>query len=103
MEKLIGETLQIAKEKFSAFGFTDPQINKLLESGRNDLEKEITKLTILIENRDPDIKQINQSLHALKGLLYNMGNTVAGDIMNDLKNDTDTPERISKILQVIKS
>jgi len=101
MDKLINETLQIAQEKFAAFGFKKEQIEQLLVSGRRDLEKEIKKLDELIKEESMDIEQINQSLHALKGLLYNMGNTEAGDVMIDLKNNTDTKFDISKIQKVI--
>jgi len=102
MERLISETLKIAQEKFKAFGFKEEQIGQLLDSGRRDLEKEITKLSQLITSEHIDIEQINNSLHALKGLLYNMGNTDAGDIMIDLKNNIDSQESISKIKTLIE-
>jgi hypothetical protein len=101
MERLINETLQIARERFAAFGFKEEQIQKLLESGKQDLEKEIRKLNSLIEEENLDINLLNQTLHALKGLLYNMGNTKAGDIMTDLKNETGDKECIAKIKREI--
>jgi hypothetical protein len=101
MEKLISETLQIARERFAAFGFKETQIEQLLESGRQDLEEEISKLSQLIMAEEHDLQEINQSLHAIKGLLYNMGNMDAGDIMVDLRNTIENEESISKIKTLI--
>jgi hypothetical protein len=102
MERLIDETMQIAQKKFAAFGFKEEQIKKLLDSGRRDLEKEIGKLKSLIEEENVSIDQLNQSLHALKGLLYNMGNTDAGDIMMDIQTDSSIPDHIEKIKKVLE-
>jgi hypothetical protein len=101
MERLIDETMQIAQKKFAAFGFKEEQIKKLLDSGRRDLEKEIGKLKSLIEEENVSIDQLNQSLHALKGLLYNMGNTAAGDVMADIRSDTDIVVLAEKIKEIL--
>jgi hypothetical protein len=101
MEKLISETMQIARERFMAFGFKETQIEQLLESGKRDLEKEISKLSQLIGEDELNFQEINQSLHAIKGLLYNMGNMDAGDIMVDLRNNIENKESISKIKTLI--
>ena len=97
MEHVIEETLGIAKEKFSAFGFKEEQIEQLLASGKRDLLGELEKLKSLLAAEPYDIEQINKSLHALKGLFFNMGNTKAGDIMTDLRKGSDPDESIDKI------
>ena len=101
MEALISETLQIARERFKAFGFKERQIEQLLESGKRDLEKEIALLSRLIEDKEYDIQRVNQSLHAIKGLLYNMGNTAAGDLMVNLKSSIKNQESIDRIKTLI--
>lgn len=97
MEHVIKETLRIAKEKFSAFGFKEEQIEQLLASGKRDLLSELEKLKSLLSAEPYDIEQINKSLHALKGLFFNMGNTEAGDIMSDLRKGSEPDESIDKI------
>jgi len=101
MEKLITETMSIASEKFKNFGFKEEQIDQLLASGKRDLEEEGKKLKVLLNEDTPDIEKINQSLHALKGLLYNLGNTKAGDMMTDLRNDPDIADHIEKIKEIL--
>jgi hypothetical protein len=103
MGRFIEESLNIAAEKFKKFGFSDIQIEQLLASGKRDLEGEVAKLEILLEDETPDIEKINKILHALKGLLYNMGNTEAGDKMADLKEGTGRPEQIEMIRNILKN
>lgn len=97
MEKVIEETLMIAKEKFSKFGFKEEQIEQLLASGKKDMLSELEKLKALLATEPYDIEEINKSLHALKGLFFNMGNTEAGDIMADLRKESNIAESIGKI------
>jgi hypothetical protein len=95
------ESLQIATEKFKSFGFNDAQIEQLLTSATQDIKREIEKLYPLLESDTADIQKINQSLHALKGLLYNMGNTEAGDKMAALVNDDTLGEQIADIKKIL--
>ncbi len=97
MEELINETLRIASEKFLTFGFKEEQIEQLLASGKRDLGKELEKLKALVEEEPADIEKINKTLHALKGLFYNMGNTDAGDRMSDLRNEDEAEKEIETI------
>jgi hypothetical protein len=101
MGSFIEKSLEIADEKFKSFGFSDTQREQLLASGRRDLEKEISRLEELLASNEPDIASINQTLHALKGLLYNMGNTEAGDIMAELKDDAGRPDQLKKIREIL--
>jgi len=102
MEKVIEETLKIAKEKFLKFGFKEEQIEQLLASGKRDLLSELEKLKALLATEPYDIEAINKSLHALKGLFFNMGNTEAGDIMADLRKEDNMAENIKKIKAFFK-
>jgi hypothetical protein len=101
MSQVIEESLQIAAEKFKAFGFNEAQIEQLLASAKADLDKEIERLRPLLQSDTPDIEKINQVLHALKGLFYNMGNTKAGDIMADLKNGSEEAGQIDAIKKTL--
>jgi len=101
MAGLIEESLTIAAGKFQNFGFNEAQIEKLLLTGKRDLEQEVEKLKILLSEPVPDIAKINNALHALKGLLYNLGNMDAGDIMAELENDLDSATRIEEIKKVL--
>ena len=101
MSGLVEKSLDIAEEKFKNFGFSDVHITQLLSSAKRDLEGEIVKLEEALNSQEPDIEKINHMLHALKGLLYNMGNIEAGDTMTELKNDSTVSEKIEKIRRTL--
>ncbi len=97
MEKLINDTAEIARKHFQAFGFEDEQITALLAAGKRDLTKELSKLQALLESEQIDIDALNLSLHALKGLFLNMGNSMVAEKLNELRQEGSTAERITEI------
>jgi len=102
MIEIIETTLQLAKEKFGKFGFKEDQINQLISSGRKDLEQEISNLKEILNSNDIDMKVLNDSLHALKGLLLNMGNSTIADKLIELKNSDNTQLKIEQIKSIFK-
>ena len=101
MSRLIKETLKIAKKRFEAFGFSPSQIERLLSSAEEDLGKVVAELQQLIDDQSSSTKQLELTLHALKGILYNMGNIEAGDLMVELKNLQDKERVRQKIKEVL--
>lgn len=89
MEQLINETVEMARQHFKGFGFEDEQIEPLLAAGERDLRKELDKLRQLLEQDTADIDSVNLSLHGLKGLLLNMGNTTVADKLVELRQEKD--------------
>jgi len=102
MIDIIETTLELAKEKFEKFGFKEEQINHLISSGRKDLEQEMSKLKEILSQTDIDTTTLNNSLHALKGLLLNMGNSKIADKLIELKNSDDTQLKIEQIKSIFK-
>jgi len=101
MEKLLAETLEIARKNFKKFGFEDEQIVLLLTSGKNDLTKELNKLQKLLENDPIDIATVNLSLHALKGLFSTMGNSIVADQLNELHQEANHVSIVSEIKSLL--
>lgn len=89
MEQLINETVETARQHFKGFGFEDEQIEPLLAAGERDLRKELDKLRQLLEQDTVNIESVNLSLHGLKGLLLNMGNTTVADKLVELRQEKD--------------
>jgi len=101
MDKVINETVEIARKNFKEFGFEDEQIAQLIESGKRDLTKELTKLQKLLETEVIEIDTINLSLHALKGLFLTMGNVTVGDKLTELHNESEDTRIISEIKSLL--
>lgn len=101
MDDLISETMEISRNYFKGFAFEDDQIASLLESGKRDLTKELTKLQKLFESELIDIEAVNLSLHALKGLFLTMGNNFMGERMNELRQENENEHVITEIKKLL--
>ena len=103
MRTLIDKTLHIAKERFTSFGFNETQIDALLASAQEDLGEVLAQLQNLLEDETASAKQLGQTLHALKGLFYNMGNTEAGDLMVELESEQNKEVIKTKIEALMRA
>jgi len=102
MSDLIEQTMEMAFNKFKKFGFKDEQISQLIESGRKDLEHEIKKLVDILNAQNLNFEALNGSLHALKGLLLNMGNDTVANKLIELRNGEDSDTKITEIKNIFK-
>lgn len=97
MQRLIDETIAIASKNFQGFGFDEEQIDSLLEAGKRDLAKELKVLQTLLEKEPVELDTLNLSLHALKGLLLNMGNTAIAEMFTELRQGKMDDKALSEI------
>ena len=102
MDKLINETIEIARKHFQGFGFSDEQTVPLLEAGKRDLTKELNKLQKLLDSEVIEVDEINLSFHALKGLLLNMGNSAIADKLVELRQENVNADIIAEIKSLIE-
>jgi len=68
IEKILDYYTKIAKDFFLYMGFGEDEIRVIIDSFQRDLSKELDKLQS--SSNDSDIRD---TLHALKGLLRNIG------------------------------
>ncbi|WP_416768365.1 hypothetical protein ACM66T_08755 [Sulfurimonas sp. ST-25] len=101
MEQLITETLGYARDHFTAFGLETAQVDALLVAGERDLRKELLQLKALAEAVPMDNDKVAQSLHALKGLLMNMGNNSAGQVFAELETAFKATREVAGILALL--
>ena len=101
MKKIISQTEVIAFDYLKAFGFADEQINTLIGQGKRDLHKELTRLQTLIHAETIFYKDINNVLHALKGLLFQLGNHEVADQLNEIKSHLDAEVSLKEIVLLL--
>jgi len=101
MNKIISETEMIARDYFKDFGFTDEQINTLIVQGKKDLHKELTKLEILLSEDVPPLEEINNVLHALKGLIFQLGNYKVAEELNEIRSHHDRETVLQEISELL--
>lgn len=101
MEEFIIASLENARKYFGRLGFNETQIETLLASAERDLRKELGRLKEILIASTPDAEGLNNSLHAIKGLLLNMGNTEAAKLFTELRADLQSSEGIEKIKKLL--
>ncbi len=90
MKNIINKTEIIAHEYLKGFGFSEDQISSLVIQGKKDLHKELTKLeTMLVDIDTVTLDELNNVLHALKGLLFQMGNHDLAKKFNEIRSNDE--------------
>ena len=100
-DDFIRESMEQARGYFRGLGFNDDQIGTLLSSGEKDLGRELEKIGLLIAESPLDTEKLNSSLHAVKGLLLNMGCHDAAGLFNGLRENVASEANIDGIKELI--
>ena len=101
MKKIIRETEAMVYEHLKAFGFQKEQITPLVEQGKKDLQVNLAKLKILLQENTILINEINNVLHALKGLLFNLGNHELAKKLDETKSHLESEVNLKEISQLL--
>ncbi len=101
MEKIISETEVLAVESLRAFGFTDDQVNPLVTQGKKDLRMALTKLQLLLKTDTIDYDEISNVLHALKGLLFQLGNHDVADKLTESRSQLKNENTLKEIVLLL--
>lgn len=101
MKNIISETEVMAYEYLKAFGFGDDQIVPLITIGVKDLDKELKKLQNLVNADEVVAEDVNNVLHALKGLLFQLGNHPLAEKVNETRSDSISEVQLEEIRQLL--
>lgn len=85
MDNIIEKILSDAKSNFENFGFEEDDITYLLNKARDDLEKQFSDLKQILEKPSIDIDKLDKSLHALKGLIMQLGSIELANKINSYR------------------
>ena len=101
MKNIINQTENIAYVYLKNFGFTEEQISVLITQGKKDLHKELEKLESLLSGDIGSLKDINNVLHALKGLLFQLGNHEVAEQLNEIRENHNSKLRFNEISKLL--
>ncbi|MEA2029814.1 MAG: hypothetical protein U9N49_12695 [Campylobacterota bacterium] len=101
MYKIIEETQKITDAYLRGFGFDEESIATLVAKSKVDLEKQLSQLEILLNTKPQDMDAINDTLHALKGLLFQVGSHQVGEKVNEIRSDINSDEALNKIKELL--
>lgn len=101
MYKIIDDTEAIAYKHLQAFGFSEEQVTPLVNQAKKDMENELTKLKTLLDEDTVSIETLNNVLHALKGLMFQVGNHSVAEQINEVRSHLDSEKAIKEIRDLL--
>jgi len=97
MKNIIHETEHLAYVYLKGFGFADEQIIPLVELGKKNLSEALEKLKKLLNEEGYSLKDLDNILHAIKGLLLQLGNTQLAQELNAIRLELNNPKTVTSI------
>ncbi|GEM_PF-1160263 len=103
MQRIILQTERIAREYLIGLGFGEEQIDPLIDQAKKDLYRELARMDRIRRSKAPDIAELDRALHAIKGLLFNLGNHELAEKLEGVRAETDAPQKmLSDLDRVLK-
>jgi len=102
MKQIIERTVQVAYDYLKAFGFEEDKVEVTVQKGISELENAFDRLQELVSKKDFDIEELDNILHSIKGILFQLGNGTDGAVVDSLRDEIDHSNAIEKIAQFIK-
>ncbi len=99
---IIEKTERIGMEYLTGLGFPEDQVKPLLEQARKDLETEFTRLEELRTAPDPNAEKLDKALHAIKGLLFNLGNHELAERLEAIRHEQDVDRMLRDLDTVLR-
>jgi len=101
MKKLLDDVEKIAYESLSAFGFEEEDVLKLVKQAKKDLIINLDKLKVQLNSNPIDKNELSSVLHAIKGLLYQMGDHSRAEQIDEIREDIDSNESVRDIEKLL--
>jgi len=100
--KNIIDQIEITTTKYlSDVGFEMEQIESLITKGKRDLTKVLQNLKNTLDETPMSIDDLDHSLHALKGLLFQLGNNELAEKVNDARSYSGDKTVISELKKLL--
>ena len=92
MQKLLEETKEKAYLFLREFGFEEDELDPIVKKGLKELQETLTDLSKLLKRTTIAHKDMDDVLHGLKGLLFQLGNHEAANKAEKLRYTEDMNE-----------
>ena len=102
MDNIIEKILSDAKSNFENFGFEEDDITYLLNKARDDLEKQFSDLKQILEKPSIDIDKLDKSLHALKGLIMQLGSIELANKINSYRELLESNQDLEDLKNTLR-
>jgi hypothetical protein len=81
-------------EYLTGLGFPEDQVIPLIEQAKKDLRTELARMDKIRRSPEPDIEALDRALHAIKGLLFNLGNNDLAEKLEGIRTEKDHPRQM---------
>jgi hypothetical protein len=102
LNTIIERTETIAVAYLTGLGFGEEQVAPLMTQARKDLETEFARLDALRHAPDPDPEGLDRSLHAIKGLLFNLGNHALAERLEAIRREGEVSQMLAELDTVLR-
>jgi hypothetical protein len=100
MKQIVNRTKDIAYDYLGAFGFESDKIDATVSKGLTELESAFERLGDLADESF-DFDTIDNALHTLKGILFQLGNGEDGHLVDSLRGEITASNHKEKILELL--
>jgi len=101
MKELLADVEEIAYKNLIAFGFEEEDVLKLVEQAKKDLVSNLEKLELQLNSNLVDKIELSNVLHAIKGLLFQMGDHSRAEQINEIREDIDANDSLEDIKNLL--
>ena len=101
MKKIMEQTKVTAYIYLSKFGFDDEQINPLIEKGMVDLKRIISEVEVLLDRNTISWDKVDDALHALKGLLFHLGNNPIAEQIDEVRLNPKIDNSVKELRKLL--
>jgi hypothetical protein len=102
MRRIVEKTEKIAMEYLTGLGFDRDQVVPLIEQAKKDMVAELIRLDKLRKAEPVDPVALDRSLHALKGLLFNLGNHDLAEKLEAIRHEGDPATMVADLDRVLR-
>ena len=104
MKQIIDETVGIAYAYLATFAFTKSQVETLVNQGQNELYSTLEKFVTLQTSEsitDSNIEEVNEILHALQGLFFQMGDENMAEKLYEIQATDNVSCRLAEMNKLL--
>ena len=102
MQKILNQTEILAFDYLKKFGFENNEIEPLIHKGEIELENELNKLNCLMNGKVVSLENLNNLLHAIKGLLSHLGHIELVQKLDNIRTYDNVDKKIKALHHIIE-
>ena len=101
MREIVKNISDFAKEYFTNFGLSKEEISYLVDKAINDLDRLIDETEEILKEDNIDFERLDKNLHAIKGLILQLGSEKLANEINSFRDAIDKDETLYRLKKLL--